>query len=92
FKGINDTLGHPVGDALLRLIGEELSTLVHDGIVARLGGDEFAIILDEGAAPDRVRQLGQLIVDRMREPKQVDGHQIATGTSVGIAIGPDDGA
>ncbi|MGJ3647849.1 putative bifunctional diguanylate cyclase/phosphodiesterase [Sphingomonas sp. GlSt437] len=91
FKGVNDTLGHPVGDALLRQIGAELAMLAHDGIVARLGGDEFAIILDETAASDRARKLAQAIVDQMREPKHVGGHQIATGSSVGIAIGPDDG-
>jgi diguanylate cyclase (GGDEF)-like protein len=92
FKSINDTLGHPVGDMLLRQIAAILSELATDGIVARLGGDEFAIILDETADPDRARQLGQMIVDRLREPLLAEGHQMVTGASLGIAIGPSDGA
>jgi diguanylate cyclase (GGDEF)-like protein len=92
FKSINDTLGHPVGDALLRQVGEMLSELASDGMVSRLGGDEFAVILTDRADDDRPRALAQTILDRMRQPMRADGHQIATGVSVGIAIGPADGA
>jgi len=103
FKGINDTLGHPVGDALLQQVARILPEIASDGLVARLGGDEFAIILSgslsgslsgilPGRESDRPRALAQAIVDRMKEPMRADGHQIATGTSVGIAIGPADGA
>ena len=92
FKGVNDTLGHPVGDALLRQVGDVLSRLSHDGIVSRLGGDEFAIILDDPGGSDRPRVLAQAILDDVRKPLQVDGHQIATGVSIGIAVGPADGA
>lgn len=92
FKSVNDTLGHPVGDALLRQIGETLSGIAGDGIVSRLGGDEFAIILDERGDADRPRALAQDILDALRRPVQVDGHQIATGVSIGIAVGPGDGA
>lgn len=91
FKGVNDTLGHPVGDALLRQVGDILRDIAFDGMVSRLGGDEFAIILDDCDDADRPRLLGQQIVDRMREPMQTSGHQIATGASIGIAIGPADG-
>ncbi|WP_229839622.1 putative bifunctional diguanylate cyclase/phosphodiesterase [Sphingomonas glacialis] len=91
FKGVNDTLGHPVGDALLREIGETLSGIAGDGIVSRLGGDEFAIILDERGDADRPRALAQDILDALSRPVQVDGHQIATGVSIGIAVGPGDG-
>ncbi len=91
FKGVNDTLGHPVGDALLRQIGDILVETAVDGTVARLGGDEFAIILGEGADADRPRALGQAIIDRLREPMIAAGHQIATATSIGIAVGPGDG-
>jgi diguanylate cyclase (GGDEF)-like protein len=92
FKGVNDTLGHPVGDALLRQVGVMLSELASDGLVSRLGGDEFAIILDDRSDRDRPRLLAQAIVDAVRRPIVVDGHQIATGASIGIAVGPGDGA
>ncbi|MGI4949152.1 MAG: putative bifunctional diguanylate cyclase/phosphodiesterase, partial [Janthinobacterium lividum] len=91
FKGVNDTLGHPVGDALLRGIGGILGELAPDCLVSRLGGDEYAIILTGGFDPDRPRALAQAIIDRIALPMQADGHQIATGFSIGIAIGPDDG-
>ncbi|TPG22729.1 EAL domain-containing protein [Sphingomonas koreensis] len=92
FKGVNDTLGHPVGDALLRIVGALLGELAPEGTVSRLGGDEFAIILIDQPDSDRPRALAQQIVDRMRQPMVADGHQIATGTSIGIAIGPGDGS
>lgn len=91
FKGVNDTLGHPGGDALLRRIGEVLTSIAGDGVVARLGGDEFAIILDDRGDPDRPRAIAQAILDRMRHPIEVDGHQITTGMSIGIAVSPYDG-
>ncbi|MET0371032.1 MAG: EAL domain-containing protein [Sphingobium sp.] len=90
FKGVNDTLGHPVGDSLLRRVGELLAEQATDGVVSRLGGDEFAIIL-VGDDPERPRMLAQAIIDRMKAPMLADGHQVATGTSIGIAIGPADG-
>jgi diguanylate cyclase (GGDEF)-like protein len=92
FKGVNDTLGHPVGDALLKLIAATLTTLAPDAFVARLGGDEFAILLSGGFDGDRPRALAQSIVDSLIEPVEADGHQIATGTSVGIALSPNDGS
>jgi len=92
FKGVNDTLGHPVGDALLRLIATTLSTLAPEAFVARLGGDEFAIVLSDGFDADRPRALAQAIIDSLSEPVQAAGHQIVTSTSIGIALGPMDGA
>ena len=92
FKGINDSLGHPIGDALLRQMGDILSRITSDAVVARLGGDEFAIILADHDDVDRPRALAQAILDEMRSPLLVDGHQIATGASIGIAISPNDGA
>ncbi|MEG3176555.1 EAL domain-containing protein [Sphingomonas sp. RB3P16] len=92
FKGVNDTLGHPVGDALLRHIGETLGGIAADGIVSRLGGDEFAIILDDRGDADRPRALAQDILDALHRPVRVAGHQIAIGVSIGIAVGPGDGA
>ena len=91
FKGVNDTLGHPVGDALLAQFGRLLSRLAPEGFVARLGGDEFAIILADGFDPDRPRALAQAILDAVADPIEAAGHRIATGTSVGIAMFPSDG-
>ena len=91
FKGINDTLGHPIGDALLVQVAAALTALCSDGVVARLGGDEFAIILDDRGDGDRPRALAQNVLDALRRPVQVDGHLVTTGVSIGIAVGPVDG-
>jgi diguanylate cyclase (GGDEF)-like protein len=91
FKGVNDTLGHPVGDALLRIVGAVLARLAPDATVSRLGGDEFALVLAEPSNSDRPRALAQEILDHLREPMVAAGHQIATGASIGIAVGPTDG-
>ncbi|PTW43423.1 diguanylate cyclase (GGDEF)-like protein [Sphingomonas faeni] len=91
FKGVNDTLGHPVGDALLKAIGTMLSEVAPDGLVSRLGGDEYAVILSGQFDADRPRVLAQSILDMMRQPVVADGHHIATAVSIGIAIGPVDG-
>ncbi len=91
FKGVNDTLGHPVGDALLIAVGTMLSEVAPDGLVSRLGGDEYAVILSGQFDADRPRALAQSILDMMRLPFEANGHQIATAVSIGIAIGPVDG-
>jgi diguanylate cyclase (GGDEF)-like protein len=91
FKGVNDTLGHPAGDALLKLVADILVALVPDGMVARLGGDEYAIILSGRIDDDRPRAVAQGILDALREPIEADGHIVATGVSIGIAVAPGDG-
>ncbi len=91
FKGVNDTLGHPVGDALLKAIGTMVSEVAPDGLVSRLGGDEYAVIVSGQFDADRPRVLAQSILDMMRQPVVADGHHIATAVSIGIAIGPADG-
>ena len=91
FKGVNDTLGHPAGDALLCVVGALLQDLASDGMVARLGGDEFAIIVSGSFDDDRPRALAQAILDGMRDPLPVDGALVAAGISIGIAMAPADG-
>ena len=91
FKSINDTLGHPVGDALLRQVAERLLRLADNAMVARLGGDEFALVLTEIEDLGRSRRVAQAIIDSFVESVEVAGHTIVTGASVGISIFPADG-
>nr|WP_256367351.1 EAL domain-containing protein [Acidisphaera sp. S103] len=92
FKVINDTLGHPVGDSLLRAVADRLSAVVRNiDTVARLGGDEFAIIQADLGSPDHAAMLANRIILALREPYDIDGHRVVTGTSIGIAIAPRDG-
>jgi diguanylate cyclase (GGDEF)-like protein len=91
FKGINDTLGHPIGDKLLGTVADRIRGAVgeHD-TVARLGGDEFAI-LQRSSNPHAAGQLARRLVELMSEPMEIDGQEINTGVSVGIAFAPNDG-
>jgi diguanylate cyclase (GGDEF)-like protein/PAS domain S-box-containing protein len=91
FKNVNDTLGHPVGDALLCAVTKRLQLAVRGvDTVARLGGDEFAII-QIGARPTDATELAGRIIDSISQAFDVNGHQVMIGTSVGIAIAPTDG-
>jgi diguanylate cyclase (GGDEF)-like protein/PAS domain S-box-containing protein len=92
FKTVNDTLGHPLGDALLREAAERLRGCVREGdTVARLGGDEFAVVqsgLDDMTGATR---LAGRIVEAMAAPFDLQGHQVVIGASVGVAAAPSDG-
>lgn len=91
FKAVNDTLGHPVGDALLRAVAGRLKACLREtDTVARLGGDEFAIIQVAIAQPEHTIGLAQRLIDALSAPYDLDGHQVIVGTSVGIALSPDD--
>ena len=93
FKVINDTLGHPVGDALLRAVAGRLAgTLRTDDTVARLGGDEFAIIQTGLKSADDPAHLAERVVAALGEPYDIEGHRVIAGVSIGIAIAPGDGA
>jgi diguanylate cyclase (GGDEF)-like protein len=91
FKAVNDTLGHPVGDALLRAVTQRLKLQVREtDIVARLGGDEFAIVQSINNPADSTA-LATRLIQAVREPYEINGNRVIIGTSIGIAIVPDDG-
>jgi diguanylate cyclase (GGDEF)-like protein/PAS domain S-box-containing protein len=92
FKDVNDTLGHSVGDQLLRAVGNRLSGLLRKGdTVARIGGDEFLLLLPELRQIEYATTLAQKILEAFREPFAFNNHQLHITTSIGIAIFPDDG-
>jgi diguanylate cyclase (GGDEF)-like protein len=92
FKSVNDTLGHPVGDRLLQAVAGRMRRCVRESdIVARLGGDEFAVVQVEFRHPEDASSLATRLIDAVSAPYQIDGHQIMVGTSIGIAIAPNDG-
>ena len=87
FKDVNDTLGHPIGDELIRNVTLRLSrTLRGDDLVARLGGDEFAVISQVGDDTDKIMTLGQRIITAICAPYSISGQNIVIGASIGIAI------
>jgi diguanylate cyclase (GGDEF)-like protein len=93
FKEINDSLGHPIGDALLKEVALRLGECVteHD-TVARLGGDEFAIVQFCGDCdPSAVSLLASHIVEKIAAPFDIGGHQLVVGVSIGISLAPEDG-
>jgi diguanylate cyclase (GGDEF)-like protein/PAS domain S-box-containing protein len=93
FKEINDSLGHPIGDDLLKEVACRLRTSVREGdIVARLGGDEFAIVragIDLQAS--ETSSLAERLIEIVGAPYVVQGHQVNIGVSIGIAFAPNDG-
>jgi diguanylate cyclase (GGDEF)-like protein/PAS domain S-box-containing protein len=92
FKDVNDTLGHSVGDKLLRIVGERLTALLRTSdTVARMGGDEFLLLLTEIARVNNVTTIAQKILEAFRKPFVIDDHELMITTSIGIAIFPDDG-
>jgi diguanylate cyclase (GGDEF)-like protein len=93
FKQVNDTLGHPIGDGLLKQVADRLQACVRDGdTVARLGGDEFAVLLPNIDQEDSARQLAHRIIEVIGLPYEVAGFQVNITTSIGIAFAPSDGA
>jgi len=90
FKAVNDTLGHPISDALLRLVAKRLRSIVRqEDAVARLGGDEFAILVS--SAQGNLATLARRLVDVLGQPYLVDGHLVNIGASIGVAVSPHDG-
>jgi diguanylate cyclase (GGDEF)-like protein/PAS domain S-box-containing protein len=92
FKGINDSLGHHVGDELLKAVASRIKTcLKPTDLIARLGGDEFAVIQTTAGDRDDVVEFVTRIHEAIRQPHQCLGHQLSTDASIGIALAPQDG-
>jgi diguanylate cyclase (GGDEF)-like protein/PAS domain S-box-containing protein len=93
FKAINDTMGHPAGDALLREAAARLTGCVRGyDTVARLGGDEFAILLPDIRAGDDLGRIASKILAAFNEPFMLEGKEVFVSTSIGIAVYPNDSA
>lgn len=92
FKQVNDTMGHPAGDELLKQVAQRLTSIVKDhGEVGRLGGDEFQVLLPDMDDRGTLGELANRIVQSISQPYQINGRRAIIGTSVGIAIAPYDG-
>ncbi len=92
FKGVNDSLGHLIGDELLKSVAASLTRCVGDaGFVARLGGDEFAIVQTEVGSLDDATRLVETVFTAIRTPHECHGHLIPADASIGIALMPEHG-
>src|SRR3546814_16418203 len=82
FKAVNDTLGHPIGDRLLRRVSERLSQLMSDNeMCGRLGGDEFEIVMREAGDTDRIEKLAVAIIETLSRPYEVEANTTYTVAS-----------
>jgi diguanylate cyclase (GGDEF)-like protein len=92
FKNVNDTLGHPIGDALLKQVAQRLTNVVGDkGQIGRLGGDEFEAVLPTMHDGPGLASLAERLIQQISMPYSIEGHNISIGASVGIAIAPPVG-
>ncbi|MDX9707250.1 MAG: EAL domain-containing protein, partial [Azospira sp.] len=92
FKAINDSLGHPSGDTLLKLVAARLRDCVREvDTICRLGGDEFLIAITDIHDPQAIERTGAKIVEALARPFSLDGHELTSSASIGIAVWPDDG-
>src|SRR5690606_25768510 len=89
FKIINDTLGHTVGDKLLKLVADRLRTVAEGHFLARTGGDEFCVLLS-GEAVQSASETAQSLIDQLDQPMTVEGHLLRAGVSIGISRAPED--
>ncbi|MEP9360588.1 EAL domain-containing protein [Sphingomonas sp. KR3-1] len=91
FKAINDSLGHPVGDALLKQVAERLTTIVGNvEQIARMGGDEFQVILPDAHNRVGISDLANRIIESLSHPYTINGSRCLIGASIGIAVSPFD--
>jgi len=92
FKLVNDTLGHSMGDRLLKAVANRLQSCLRGGdTLSRFGGDEFTLLLPEVRTRDDVVVIAEKILDRLCEPFVIDGHELFVGASIGIAMYPEAG-
>jgi diguanylate cyclase (GGDEF)-like protein len=92
FKSVNDTMGHPAGDALLVTTAERLTATAKGQFVARLGGDEFVVVQTIGADRSEIDRLARQLLEAIAQPQLIDGQQLVASTSIGVAIAPADGS
>ena len=92
FKNVNDSLGHAVGDELLRAVAGRFNAVLREqDTVARLGGDEFLIILEDPDGPAAAEHVARKVLEALEAPFRLDHHEIFIGASIGICLYPDDG-
>ena len=92
FKQVNDTLGHPAGDELLKQVAQRLKRVIPEGAeIGRLGGDEFQVMLPDVDDRGRLGEIARKVIDIISQPYTIEGSRCVIGASVGIAIAPYDG-
>lgn len=92
FKKVNDALGHPVGDALLRIAAGRLTETLRDvDTLARVGGDEFVAVLPGAKAESEIHVISRRMIAAMQQPFEIQGHTLYVGTSIGVAVFPEHG-
>jgi diguanylate cyclase (GGDEF)-like protein len=92
FKGINDSLGHDIGDAMLKEVTTRLRHCLRGtDTLSRQGGDEFLVILADVRDPDAVGRVADALLDQLKSPFEIERHQLASTVSIGIAVYPHDG-